>query len=312
MATEPDDIRTRIEWWKSQTDPLKLAEAVDEPRKVGSVYKMHCPFHEDRNPSMAVYEDGFHCYGCGWHGDTVSFIMAVNGWAFRDFLDFIGQYQLDSRIPRHIRKQERPVRERPAIDEQQVENWAERITERFAYWQARKLTPATVLAFAVGWTGQRYTFPWYYRGVVTAVKMRRDDELTPDLDPKYISLKGSRFTAPYNIDAVILSSITPDPLLIVEDEKSVLAAHQCGLTAISTPASSFKAEWLPMLAHVPHIIVVADGDEPGIQSAEKIRGILRRAHIVEASALDPQTGDHAKDLHDLLMAGYDIPEFLGL
>lgn len=310
MAANPDEIRNLIDEWKAHTDPLALAESVDEPRKVGSVYKMRCPFHEDRNPSMAVYPDGFHCYGCGWHGDAVDFIMALNGWDFRDFIDFIGQFPIDRRIPRHVSKP-RPERERPAIDAEQVERWAERIPERFGYWQAQRITPASLLSFGVGWNGQRYTIPWTYRGVVTAVKMRRDDELTPNLDPKYISLKGSRFIAPYNIDAVILSPIVPDPLLIVEDEKSVWVAHQYNLTAISTPANSFKAEWLPMLAHIDNIVIVADADEPGMASAQAIRGMLRRARIEVANALFPD-GRPATDLHDLHRAGYDIRKVLDL
>lgn len=30
---------------------------------------VHCPFHDDSTPSMALYPDGhYHCYGCGAHG----------------------------------------------------------------------------------------------------------------------------------------------------------------------------------------------------------------------------------------------------
>ena len=26
--------------------------------------KAHCPFHDDRTPSLAIYEDSYHCFGC--------------------------------------------------------------------------------------------------------------------------------------------------------------------------------------------------------------------------------------------------------
>ncbi len=29
-----------------------------------------CIFHADRNPSMKMYDDHFHCYACGAHGDV--------------------------------------------------------------------------------------------------------------------------------------------------------------------------------------------------------------------------------------------------
>lgn len=38
-----------------------------------------CPFHEDKTPSMKVYEDHYHCFGCGEHGDTTSYIARMFG-----------------------------------------------------------------------------------------------------------------------------------------------------------------------------------------------------------------------------------------
>ena len=31
---------------------------------------INCPSHDDRTPSMKLYDDHFHCYGCGCHGDV--------------------------------------------------------------------------------------------------------------------------------------------------------------------------------------------------------------------------------------------------
>jgi len=38
-----------------------------------------CPFHEDNTPSMKVYEDHYHCFGCGEHGDATSFVARMFG-----------------------------------------------------------------------------------------------------------------------------------------------------------------------------------------------------------------------------------------
>ena len=38
-----------------------------------------CPFHNERNPSFKVYEDHFHCFGCGEHGDHVDFVQKLYG-----------------------------------------------------------------------------------------------------------------------------------------------------------------------------------------------------------------------------------------
>ena len=38
-----------------------------------------CPFHNERNPSFKVYEDHYHCFGCGEHGDHVDFVQKLYG-----------------------------------------------------------------------------------------------------------------------------------------------------------------------------------------------------------------------------------------
>ena len=32
-----------------------------------------CPFHTDNDPSLKVYDDHYHCFGCGAHGDVTDF-----------------------------------------------------------------------------------------------------------------------------------------------------------------------------------------------------------------------------------------------
>jgi hypothetical protein len=38
---------------------------------------LSCPFHNDKTPSLMVYNDGFHCFGCQTHGDGVDFISQL-------------------------------------------------------------------------------------------------------------------------------------------------------------------------------------------------------------------------------------------
>ncbi len=45
-----------------------------------------CPFHNEKTPSFSVNEDkGFyHCFGCGEHGDIISFVMKSENLDFKD------------------------------------------------------------------------------------------------------------------------------------------------------------------------------------------------------------------------------------
>lgn len=36
---------------------------------------IHCPFHNDKNPSCKIYEDSFYCFTCGAGGDIFTFVM---------------------------------------------------------------------------------------------------------------------------------------------------------------------------------------------------------------------------------------------
>ena len=41
--------------------------------------KALCPFHNDRNPSLFVDDDHYHCYACGEHGDVIDFTAKLFG-----------------------------------------------------------------------------------------------------------------------------------------------------------------------------------------------------------------------------------------
>lgn len=36
-----------------------------------------CPFHQEKTPSLHIYPDGWHCFGCGASGDCIDFVMRL-------------------------------------------------------------------------------------------------------------------------------------------------------------------------------------------------------------------------------------------
>ena len=63
-----------------------------KPNRAGFI---HCPFHKgDREPSMKLYKDSYHCFGCGASGDIFSFIQEVDHCDFRTaFMSLGGTYE---------------------------------------------------------------------------------------------------------------------------------------------------------------------------------------------------------------------------
>ena len=43
-----------------------------------------CPFHKDRNPSMALYDNHVHCFVCNRSWDSISATMEMDGVSFRE------------------------------------------------------------------------------------------------------------------------------------------------------------------------------------------------------------------------------------
>lgn len=41
--------------------------------------KINCPFHSERTGSCTLFPaGGYHCYGCGAHGNTLDFVMKLS------------------------------------------------------------------------------------------------------------------------------------------------------------------------------------------------------------------------------------------
>lgn len=79
----PDSID--VQAIKERTDIVALISRYTQLRKVGSRFVGICPLHDDRHPSLTVYpnQQTFHCFGCGTHGDVITFIMLAERLDFR-------------------------------------------------------------------------------------------------------------------------------------------------------------------------------------------------------------------------------------
>lgn len=58
-------------------------------RKSGRNHIGCCPFHPDGTPSFVVYEDTFHCFGCGEHGDVIDYVARAQRLHIPDAIAFL-------------------------------------------------------------------------------------------------------------------------------------------------------------------------------------------------------------------------------
>jgi hypothetical protein len=64
-----------------------LTELVSLP--LTSDNKVACPFHDDIEPSCAIYPDHFHCFGCGARGSWLDWLTRVEGMTTAEAVAFI-------------------------------------------------------------------------------------------------------------------------------------------------------------------------------------------------------------------------------
>lgn len=73
----------------ARTDLVELIHTQVPLKKKGKEYTACCPFHQEKTPSFYVNPDKqfYHCFGCGAHGNAVSFLMDYNHRDFRGAIE---------------------------------------------------------------------------------------------------------------------------------------------------------------------------------------------------------------------------------
>ncbi|MFC7689385.1 DNA primase [Paeniroseomonas aquatica] len=127
----------------------------------GRQWKGCCPFHNEKTPSFYVYDDHFHCFGCGAHGDAISFVMQTEGAAFPEAVERLaGEAGLE--VPRatpQAAERERRAKDLHGVCAAAEAAFRRRLTlpegrEALAYLRRRGLSEATIARFGLGWSGE--------------------------------------------------------------------------------------------------------------------------------------------------------------
>ncbi len=141
-------------------------------KKSGRNWTGCCPFHNEKSPSFYVYEDGFHCFGCGAHGDAITFVMQTQGSPFIDAVESLAAeagLEVPQASPRAIEVEQERLGLHAVMEAAQAE-FVRLLHTRdgeagLAYLRGRGLSEATIAAFGLGWSGEG-------RGSLTAVLAR--------------------------------------------------------------------------------------------------------------------------------------------
>ncbi|MFA6916203.1 MAG: DNA primase [Parachlamydiales bacterium] len=82
-----------LESLKQKVDIVDVISGHMDLKRAGTSYKGLCPFHDEKSPSFNVNKSqGFyHCFGCGAHGDAITFMMQHARLSFTDAVEALAQ-----------------------------------------------------------------------------------------------------------------------------------------------------------------------------------------------------------------------------
>jgi DNA primase len=147
-----DELKERIRFSDVATARMKL-------KRTGQEFQGLCPFHAERTPSFTINDaKGFgHCFGCGWHGDVLRFVMVTLGCGFRqayETLDGAGLPQVAPNEMQRMRAEDRLAD--VAKEEEARRQWKAAVpiagTPAETYLRARRITwtpPESAARFGV-------------------------------------------------------------------------------------------------------------------------------------------------------------------
>lgn len=80
-----------MQTYLEKPSPLQIAQREGfTVKRSGKAYRATCFRHADKTPSLFIYDDHVHCYGCGFHADSIALVMELHGLSFKEALAYLG------------------------------------------------------------------------------------------------------------------------------------------------------------------------------------------------------------------------------
>ena len=185
---------------------LSLASAVSRRVKLqrrGREFVGLCPFHKEKTPSFSVVEDkGFyHCFGCGAHGDVISFTMQTGSLSFPEAVEALAReagLEVPKATPEERERAQRQTTLRGALES--AANWFEEQLhgsggrEALAYLEKRGLDPDTIRRFRLGFAPDRHSAGSLGMKLVALLVSQLDGRLLAGANP---AGRGACFTVAF-------------------------------------------------------------------------------------------------------------------
>ena len=166
----PDSFKQEL---LHRVDIVDVIERYVPLKKGGSNYLACCPFHSEKTPSFTVSptKQFYHCFGCGVHGNAISFLMEYQGLGYVDAVKDLAE-SVGMKMPEFEPRAKKTDEGGPdlyAIMERACDYYRERLKDApraIEYLKGRGLTGKIAARFGIGyapdgWQNLESVFPEY-------------------------------------------------------------------------------------------------------------------------------------------------------
>lgn len=153
----------------ARTDIVELISHRVKLKKAGREYHACCPFHHEKTPSFSVSpsKQFYHCFGCGAHGNVISFLMEYDKLEFPEAIEELAALhglevprenlrQFDSRSPQVSYKAKRDLYGLLSEITQFYQQNLQQDIPSQSYLQQRGLSPEIIARFEIGFAPNAY------------------------------------------------------------------------------------------------------------------------------------------------------------
>lgn len=147
-----------------RTNVLEIVQQYVALKRSGINYKGLCPFHQEKTPSFYVHPGKgiYKCFGCGEGGDSVNFLMSLEGWTFQEAVRSLAG-RLGIEIPEESEEDAKVARQRQEAKRQyqqimelargyyEDQLWGVNGAAARSYLEQRGVDEATARKFGLGY-----------------------------------------------------------------------------------------------------------------------------------------------------------------
>lgn len=236
-------------------------------------YSVHCPFHQDDNPSLSVNIDTglWCCHACGEKGNGIQFLAKIKNLSFKE-----AAREIQNRFYRGtaLKKTRENNKKLQLIPPEVAEKFhAELLENKKALEFLKKKrgwTLETVKRFKLGYDNHRVMIP-IFDEFGRLVNIRK---YSPSgASPKFLHWDEGFGEARW----FPIENLQHDEVVLFEGEPDTILANQLGINALTQTAgaNTFKDKWAELFKG-KKVWICYDNDETGRTGAQKAAAILAR------------------------------------